>query len=82
MSLYQEEFNKHGLNVGQILLTADDTKDATRRDNVRNTLDVLVEKGIIPIINENDSVAIEELNYGDNDTLSALVAILLFLRTY
>jgi len=79
MSIYQKEFNKHGLNVGQILLSADDTKDSTRRANVRNTLDVLLEKGIVPIINENDSVAIEELSYGDNDTLSALVAILLFV---
>ncbi|TFF99876.1 MAG: glutamate 5-kinase [Promethearchaeota archaeon] len=79
MSIYQEEFNKHGLNVGQILLSADDTKDSTRRANVRNTLDVLLEKGIVPIINENDSVAIEELSYGDNDHLSALVAILLFV---
>ena len=79
MSIYQEEFNKHGLNIGQILLSADDTKDSTRRANVRNTLDVLLEKGIVPIINENDSVAIEELSYGDNDHLSALVAILLFV---
>lgn len=79
MSVYQQEFNKFNLNVGQILLTADDTRDATRRGNVRNTLDVLLQKGIVPIINENDSVAIEELSYGDNDTLSALVAILLFV---
>jgi len=79
MSIYQEEFNKHGLNIGQILLSADDTKDSARRANVRNTLDVLLEKRIVPIINENDSVAIEELSYGDNDTLSALVAILLFI---
>ncbi|MFX1274651.1 MAG: glutamate 5-kinase [Promethearchaeota archaeon] len=79
MSMYQEEFNKYGLNIGQILLTADDTKDATRRANVRNTLEVLLEKGIVPIINENDSVAIEELRHGDNDTLSALVSILLFV---
>ena len=79
MSIYQEEFNKHGLNIGQILLTADDTKDSTRKSNVRNTLEVLIEKKIVPIINENDSVAIEEIRYGDNDTLSALVAILLFV---
>lgn len=79
MSIYQEEFNKYGINVGQILLTADDTKDSTRRSNVRNTLEVLLKKGIVPIINENDTVAIEELNYGDNDTLSALVGILLFV---
>ncbi len=79
MSRYQNEFNKYGLNIGQILLTADDTKDATRRSNVRNTLEVLLEKKIVPIINENDSVAIEELRHGDNDTLSALVATLLYV---
>ncbi|TFG05284.1 MAG: glutamate 5-kinase [Promethearchaeota archaeon] len=79
MSLYQEEFNKNGLNIGQILLSSDDTKDSTRRANVRNTLEVLLEKGIVPIINENDSVAIEELRYGDNDKLSGLVAVLLFV---
>lgn len=79
MSIYQEEFNKYSLNIGQILLSADDTKDSERRSNVRNTLEVLLEKGIVPIINENDSVAIEELSYGDNDTLSALVAVLLFV---
>ncbi|MBN1801942.1 MAG: glutamate 5-kinase [Candidatus Lokiarchaeota archaeon] len=79
MSTYQNEFNKYGLNIGQILLTADDTKDAKRRSNVRNTLEVLLEKNIVPIINENDSVAIEELRHGDNDTLSALVATLLYV---
>jgi len=79
MSAYQSEFNKYNYNVGQILLSADDTKDSMRRANVRNTLEVLLDKGIIPIINENDSVAVEELRYGDNDTLSALVAILLFV---
>jgi glutamate 5-kinase len=79
MSLYQQEFNKYQLNIGQILLSADDTKDSTRKSNVRNTLEVLLDKGIVPIINENDSVAIEELSYGDNDTLSALVSILLYV---
>jgi len=79
MSLYQQEFNKHDLHVGQILLSADETRDSTRKSNVRNTLEVLLEKGIVPIINENDSVAIEELSYGDNDTLSVLVSILLYV---
>ena len=79
MSLYQEEFNKQGLDIGQILLSADDTKDSTRRANVRNTLEVLIDKGIVPIINENDTVAIEELRYGDNDKLSGLVSLLLFV---
>ena len=79
MNLYREEFNKHDLDVGQILLSADDTKDSTRRANIRNTLEVLIEKGIVPIINENDTVAIEELRYGDNDKLSGLVSLLLFV---
>jgi len=79
MKIYQQEFNKYGLHVGQVLLSADDMKDSTRRTNTRNTLQVLLDKGIIPILNENDSVAIEELSYGDNDTLSALVSILLFV---
>jgi len=76
---YQQEFAKHKINVGQILLSADDTKNSIRRTNVRNTLEVLLQKGIVPIINENDTVAIEELKYGDNDTLSALVSILLYV---
>jgi glutamate 5-kinase len=79
MKIYQQEFAKYGLQIGQVLLSADDMKDSTRRTNTRNTLQVLLNKGIIPIINENDSVAIEELSYGDNDTLSALVSILLFV---
>ncbi|MBD3255111.1 MAG: glutamate 5-kinase [Candidatus Lokiarchaeota archaeon] len=79
MSIYQSEFDKYGLQTGQILLSADDMKDSTRRANVRNTLSVLLDKGIVPIINENDSVAIEELSYGDNDKLSALVSVLLFV---
>ena len=79
MKLYQEEFNKYDLHIGQILLSADDMKDSARRTNTRNTIEVLLNKGIIPIINENDSVAIEELSYGDNDKLSGLVSILLFV---
>ncbi|TXT64442.1 MAG: Glutamate 5-kinase [Promethearchaeota archaeon] len=79
MKIYQEEFSKYGLHVGQVLLSADDMKDSTRRANTRNTLEVLLEKGIVPVINENDSVAIEELSYGDNDKLSGLVSILLFV---
>ncbi|MBY9008077.1 MAG: glutamate 5-kinase [Candidatus Lokiarchaeota archaeon] len=79
MKIYQEEFNKYNLNIGQILLSADDMKDSARRANTRNTLEVLLNKGIVPIINENDSVAIEELSYGDNDRLSGLVSILLFV---
>ncbi len=79
MKLYQEEFYNYGLHVGQILLSADDMKDSARRENTRNTIEVLLKKGIVPIINENDSVAIEELSYGDNDKLSGLVSILLFV---
>lgn len=79
MKIYQQEFSKYGLHVGQVLLSADDMKDSTRRTNTRNTLEVLLDKGVVPIINENDSVAIEELSYGDNDKLAGLVSILLFI---
>lgn len=79
MKIYQQEFSKYGFHIGQVLLAADDMKDSTRRTNTRNTLEILLDKGVVPIINENDSVSIEELSYGDNDTLSALVSILLFV---
>jgi glutamate 5-kinase len=77
MSLYSTEYAKHGLAVGQILLTYSDLDSRQRRQNARNTLECLLERGnVVPIINENDTVAVEELNFGDNDRLSAEVAIL------
>lgn len=77
MRLYETLFNRHDLGVAQLLLTHQDLDSRMRYDNARNTLERLFRfGGVIPIINENDSVAVEELNFGDNDLLSAEVAIL------
>ena len=68
---------KHQLNVAQLLLTHSDLDSRTRHQNAKNTLRRLLEcKNVVPIINENDSVAVEELRFGDNDRLSAEVAVL------
>ncbi|MEI8293139.1 MAG: glutamate 5-kinase [bacterium] len=77
MRLYTTSFKKHGLNVAQLLLTHGDIDSLMHRENARNTLDRLIEHGVIPIINENDSVAVEELRFGDNDRLSSEVATLI-----
>jgi len=76
---YERTFRKHGRHAAQVLLTAEDMQDRTRYLNVRNTLVSLLDFGAIPIINENDTVAIEELMiaFGDNDRLAALVTNLL-----
>ncbi len=77
MQTYETHFAKHGLHVGQLLLTHQDIDSRSRYRNARNTIDRLFACGnVIPIINENDSVAVEELRFGDNDRLSAEVAIL------
>lgn len=86
MELYAKRFAAHGLNVAQLLLTHGDLDSRTRHDNARNTLEQLFRNRVVPIVNENDSVAVEELNFGDNDRLSAEVALLvraqrLFLLT-
>jgi glutamate 5-kinase len=87
MESYTRAFARHRLHVAQILLTHSDLDSRTRHDNARNTLEHLFSrKNVVPIINENDSVAVEELNFGDNDRLSAEVAFLvhaqrLFLLT-
>lgn len=76
MRVYQEMFLKEGLPVGQILLSADDFRDRVRYRNMQNTLHTMIEKGIVPLINENDSLAVRELNaIGDNDKLSSDVAL-------
>ena len=77
MEAYEAAFRKQGLTVAQILLTKDDFVNRTRYLNARNTLTVLFDKGVVPIINENDSVAVDEIKLGDNDNLSALVASLI-----
>ena len=76
MAAYDALFGKHGLHVAQVLLTHDDLQSRQRHLNARNTLLQLLSDGVIPIINENDTVAVEEIKFGDNDRLSALVATL------
>ncbi len=75
MSLYDKVFNKLGHNIAQILLTKADFNSRESFNNASKTLKKLIDLNVIPIVNENDTVANEELKYGDNDTLSALVAL-------
>jgi glutamate 5-kinase len=77
MYAYEEAFNRHGLLVAQLLLTREDLTHRQRYLNACNTLGTLLEWGIIPIINENDTVAVEEIRFGDNDNLSALITHLI-----
>jgi glutamate 5-kinase len=74
MAIYEQYFSIYGEKVAQILLTRADFGDRRRYLNARNTLDALLSQKIIPIINENDTLAIEEIRFGDNDNLSAQVA--------
>jgi glutamate 5-kinase len=75
MRMYAAAFRRHGLMVAQLLLTHDDIDSRMRRQNASNTIERILEAGnIIPVINENDTVAVEELRFGDNDRLSAEVA--------
>ncbi|MGK0185506.1 MAG: glutamate 5-kinase [Verrucomicrobiales bacterium] len=77
MQVYETQFQQHGLHVAQLLLTNEDVTSEHRRQNFENTLERLLRfKGVVPIINENDSVATEELKFGDNDALSARVAVI------
>jgi glutamate 5-kinase len=76
MGAWRRAFENYGLHIAQILLTQDDFGDPIRTLNMRNTLFTLVDEGIIPIINENDTVSVEEIKIGDNDTLAAQSAIL------
>ncbi len=76
MQSYADAFAAHGMTVGQVLLTRDDLRDRSRYLNARNTLAALLRAHVIPIINENDTVAVEEIKFGDNDTLAALVSSL------
>jgi len=72
MNAYKQSFNKHHIHVGQMLLTREDFLDDSRTRNIRNTLFTLIDEGVVPIINENDTVSVEEIKIGDNDTLAAL----------
>ncbi len=74
MYIYDKLFGEYHHTVSQLLITGDDTRSAERHRNFSNTLERLLELGALPIINENDTVATEELGIGDNDTLAAIVA--------
>lgn len=74
MFMYDKLFGEYGHTVGQLLITRGDIDNDERRLNLINTFEQLFEYGAIPIVNENDSVAVEEIVFGDNDSLSAIVA--------
>lgn len=74
---YQEALRPHGIVAGQVLLTTGDLENATSRSNARRAMDRLLELRVMPIVNENDTVATQEIRFGDNDRLGALVAQLL-----
>lgn len=74
MWAYERTFATHGLKVAQVLLTREDLSNRTRFLNARNTLQTLLDYGVIPIINENDTVSVDEIKFGDNDNLSGMVA--------
>ena len=71
---YQEALARHDITVAQVLLTLDDTEERRRYLNARNTIDTLLKLGAVPVINENDTVATDEIRFGDNDRLGARVA--------
>lgn len=74
IAAYSAAFGRHGLRVGQVLLTADDMVRRTHYGNAQRALHRLLDLGIVPIVNENDTVATDEIRFGDNDRLAALVA--------
>jgi glutamate 5-kinase len=74
MDAYREMMAEMGFTVAQILLTWDDFRNKRRLRNLMNTINGLISLGVVPIINENDTIAVDEIKFGDNDTLSALVA--------
>lgn len=77
MSVYESIFSKLGRACAQVLLTADDLRSRTRFNLALRTLEQLMSRGVVPIVNENDTVAVEEIRFGDNDRLAAMVAILI-----
>ncbi|MBN2259882.1 MAG: glutamate 5-kinase [Clostridiales bacterium] len=72
--MYMKMFSEYGINIGQVLLTKEDFQSENRSKLCKDTFDSLSKYHVIPIVNENDAVAVEEIKVGDNDTLSALVA--------
>ncbi|MCL2819203.1 MAG: glutamate 5-kinase [Actinomycetia bacterium] len=77
VEMYGAQFGRRGFPIGQVLLTKNDTEDATAYAHAHDTFERLLALGAIPIVNENDTVAVEEIAFGDNDTLAALVAQLI-----
>jgi glutamate 5-kinase len=75
METYRQFFRRQGVKVAQVLLTREDFENKARRQNAQATLVALIKEGVIPIINENDTVAVEEIRMGDNDSLAARVAV-------
>ncbi len=74
MYLYETAALAHGFHCAQLLLTASDVKDRSRHLNVVNCIEALLAAGVLPVVNENDSVSVDEIRFGDNDTLAAMVA--------
>ncbi|NPV53259.1 MAG: glutamate 5-kinase [Firmicutes bacterium] len=74
MHMYEKLFSEYSHPVAQVLLTREDIASPARYHNVHNTFEALLRYGVVPIVNENDTVAVDEIKFGDNDTLSALVA--------
>jgi len=75
MAEWAKALNKHGLTTGQVLITADDLGDRARYLNARNAMEELLGLGVVPVINENDTVAVDEIRYGDNDHIASLIAV-------
>lgn len=77
MAIYQKLFAEYNHNIGQVLMTKKTMLDNVSRKNAQNTMNELLKMGVIPIVNENDTVSTYEIRFGDNDTLSAIVAALI-----
>lgn len=77
MNEYGNIFSKNNIKIGQILLTKDGIQDTLRKENIKNTIQTLLKQNIVPVINENDSVATDEICFGDNDELSSEVSVLI-----
>ena len=82
MMEYDHAFDRYGIKVAQVLLTSDDLNDRKRYLNVRNTLYTLLGWNVLPVINENDSVKVESIQFGDNDNLAAMIALLMDADLY
>ena len=81
IEMYESSFQRHNLHTAQVLLTHDDLRSRQRYLNARNTLKQLLDLNVVPVVNENDTVVTDEIQFGDNDTLAALVANLIEAQT-